>query len=304
MNAVTPATRPPDERGHARNAVTPPAGAFDCHTHVFGPFERFPLAATRAYTPGPASVARLRAHLSGLGIERVVLVAPSPYGTDNSRLVAALAELGPRAVGVAVTPPDATADQLRELDRAGVRGFRVNLHSARNAEMPDQVLRRAREALRRSADQAGRHGWHLQVFAATDLLLGTAPTLAALPVPVVIDHFGLVAEPGPDLDALCELVREPHVWIKLSAPERCTPTPDAPPFTEVATALLHAAPDRAVWASDWPHTDGRNRTDPRRPEPFRPVDDHAALARLRRWCAAEHLYHAVLHHNPRRLYTR
>jgi hypothetical protein len=26
-----------------------PAGAWDCHTHIFGPYERFPLAAERSY---------------------------------------------------------------------------------------------------------------------------------------------------------------------------------------------------------------------------------------------------------------
>jgi hypothetical protein len=32
-------------------AFTVPAGACDCHTHVFGNPQRFPFTASRAYTP-------------------------------------------------------------------------------------------------------------------------------------------------------------------------------------------------------------------------------------------------------------
>ena len=34
-----------------------PAGACDCHTHVFGDPRRFPFVPARTYTPEPASVA-------------------------------------------------------------------------------------------------------------------------------------------------------------------------------------------------------------------------------------------------------
>jgi predicted TIM-barrel fold metal-dependent hydrolase len=276
-------------------APAPPSGAFDCHTHVFGPFDRFPLADDRAYTPGPAGVAQLRTQLDALGVEHVVLVQPSPYGSDNSCLVDALSQLGPRARGVAVIEPGATDAELGDLHRAGVRGIRVNLHSRGSGRPIGELLPAAGE-------RVAPLGWHVQVFTDAETLLDAAATIARMPVPVVIDHLGLLPGPGRALDGMCELLQEQHVWIKLSAPERATDDPDGPEAAAVARALLAAAPDRTVWASDWPHTDGRDRRDPLAVEPFREVDDRAALDRLWRWCADERAWQAVLADNPGRLY--
>ena len=41
-----------------------PAGACDCHVHVFGPAEHYPLAPERTYTPGDASIADLERRLA------------------------------------------------------------------------------------------------------------------------------------------------------------------------------------------------------------------------------------------------
>jgi predicted TIM-barrel fold metal-dependent hydrolase len=276
-------------------APAPPSGAFDCHTHVFGPFDRFPLAPDRAYTPGPAGVVQLRTQLDALGIEHVVLVQPSPYGSDNSCLVDALSQLGPSARGVVVIDPGATDAELGDLHRAGVRGIRVNLHSRGSGRPISELLPAAGE-------RVAPLGWHVQVFADAETLLAAAATIAGMPVPVVIDHLGLLPGSGRVLDGMCELLEEQHVWIKLSAPERATDDPDAPEAAVVARALLAAAPDRTVWASDWPHTDGRDRRDPLAVEPFREVDDRAALDRLWRWCADGQAWQAVLADNPRRLY--
>jgi 2-pyrone-4,6-dicarboxylate lactonase len=58
---------------------------------------------------------------------------------------------------------------------------------------------------------------------------------------------------------LLELLADERVWIKLSGPERISrdmahggpfPYADVVPF---ARQLLAAAPQRAVWGTDWPH---------------------------------------------------
>jgi predicted TIM-barrel fold metal-dependent hydrolase len=78
------------------------AGICDCHTHVFPPASQFPFAANRHYTPDTASVGSLLAMHRDIGVERVVIVHPSPYGDDNSSLLWAMRTIGKSARGVAV----------------------------------------------------------------------------------------------------------------------------------------------------------------------------------------------------------
>src|SRR5258706_14394905 len=77
-----------------------PRGACDCHTHIFEP-RSFPFVPERSYTPEPASIQEMRAMHRALHVDRVVLVQPSVYGTDNACLLDAIRRLGRRARGVA-----------------------------------------------------------------------------------------------------------------------------------------------------------------------------------------------------------
>ena len=61
-----------------------PAGACDCHTHIFGAVEQFPFFPGRVYTPEPALPDEMAALHRSLHVERVVIVTPSVYGTDNA----------------------------------------------------------------------------------------------------------------------------------------------------------------------------------------------------------------------------
>ena len=60
----------------------PPPKSCDCHVHVVGPKDRFPLSPDRVYTPMDASAADLTAMLARLELERVVLVQISVYGFE------------------------------------------------------------------------------------------------------------------------------------------------------------------------------------------------------------------------------
>jgi len=73
----------PHRAAAAEPAFAVPAGACDCHTHIFGNAARFPLWSGRTYTPPEATVAGWQAIHRTLRMERGVLVQPSVYGTDN-----------------------------------------------------------------------------------------------------------------------------------------------------------------------------------------------------------------------------
>ena len=79
-----------------------PAGACDCHTHIHGDPARFPFFAGRVYTPEVALPAAMAALHRALGIQRVVIVTPSVYGTDNSATLYGMKARGADARGVAV----------------------------------------------------------------------------------------------------------------------------------------------------------------------------------------------------------
>jgi len=61
-----------------------PAGACDCHTHIIGDPTTFPFFAGRTYTPETALPEEMTALHKNLKIERVVIVTPSVYGSDNA----------------------------------------------------------------------------------------------------------------------------------------------------------------------------------------------------------------------------
>src|SRR4051812_12914724 len=297
------AVRPERRRMSAGDAV--PGGATDCHVHVFGPYERFPLAPERPYTPPEASVDDLRAMRAALRIERAVVVAASPYGTQNGALLAAVRALGGAGRGVVALDPDREVD-LETMHAAGVRGARVNLASV-GASDPQA----AEAALHRTAEQVAPLGWHVDLHARLDVIAALRGAIERVPGPIVIDHFGY-ADPaaGPDqpgFAALCELAAAGRAYVKLSAPERLPGgDPDHPGVAALARALLDAAPDRMLWASDWPHTGGGphggGARDADETEPFRAVDDARALDRLREWTRDERELRRVLVENPARLY--
>ena len=79
-----------------------PANACDCQTHIFGGPRQFPYWPGRAYTPEMALPEEMAALHRALYIDRVVIVTPSVYGTDNSATLFGMKARGPNACGVAV----------------------------------------------------------------------------------------------------------------------------------------------------------------------------------------------------------
>jgi predicted TIM-barrel fold metal-dependent hydrolase len=279
-----------------------PAGACDTHVHVVGPKDRYPLVAHRTYTPQDAPLAALRRMLSRLRVDRVVLVQPSVYGTDNRCLVDALEALGDTARGVAVLQDATPTSVLDDLHRRGVRGLRLNI-----ATFGAAPLDTVRERLAATAVLCAHRGWHVQLFLPASSLPPLAPMLRQLPVPIVIDHFGLVS-PGSLNDEPCrvlrELLGEGRVWVKLSAPYRIAGDPFDPQVARLAQHLADANPKQVVWGSDWPHTPphGTTHTASDEEAPYRDLDTGALLAATGRWFSDPRQHRLMLVDNPARLY--
>jgi predicted TIM-barrel fold metal-dependent hydrolase len=267
-----------------------PRGACDCHVHLFGPASRYPFDPTRVYTPGDASEAELDALHRRLGINRVVLVQPSVYGTDNRRLLDGLAALGPRARAIAVIGDATTDADLHRFNAAGVRGVRINI-STSGSDDPAEAWRR----IVGQAERVAPLGWHVQVLMKAPTIAGLADRLAGLPCPLVIDHFGqpdfAQGTEQPAFRSIVDLVRDGRAVVKLSAMERLAGKGNLSRLVPFIAVLLEANAAGVVWGSDWPEI-----------EPFQPWDDADALQTLLAALADPTLRHAVLVDNPARLY--
>jgi predicted TIM-barrel fold metal-dependent hydrolase len=282
--------RHPFSAGDAAAATGLPAGACDCHLHVYD--ARCPADPRASLRPPDASVDDYLRIAARMGTHRAVLVTPSTYGHDNRLLLQGLAQLGERARGVAVLRGDEDEVQLRHLQAAGVRGVRVNLSLGRPLDDA---------AVARLAARIAPLGWHLQLLMPPERLLGMAPLLRRLPVPLVFDHFGRIAPQDhvtqPAHALLCALLGEGRAWVKLSGGYLVSPlrSVEDPALHALARSYIDAAPHRVLWGSDWPHATASAGHQPM-PDDARQVD------RLAQWCGDASTLRAVLVTNPERLY--
>lgn len=277
-----------------------PAHACDCHVHVVGDPQRYPMLPDRPYTAGPASVADLRAHLARIGFERAVIIQPSFYGADNQCLLDALKEMEGNARGIAVASPTVSDSELKKMHEAGVRGLRLNLEST---GLRDAASLKA--TLQKWAWRIAGLGWHLQVYAAYPVLTPCLPWLGALPVPVVIDHFGLVPLDGTnserDAAALAQALSGGDLYVKLSGAYRIPGgTPQG--VAQLAQTLIAAKADKLIWASDWPHTNREPGKAPTQISRFRDISAAQLLNEVAQWLHDADTARKILSDNPARLY--
>jgi predicted TIM-barrel fold metal-dependent hydrolase len=277
----------PDPNPHPPRLPLPP-GACDCHAHVFGPPDRYPLIPHPGYVPAPVTFDDYLRMQRAIGVTRGVLVQPSPYGADHAALLDALRSGRFPLRGVALYHDTLTDRHLEELHYYGVQGARLHLQP----DNTEAVLK----ALPRTAERVRRFGWHLQFYVNLEQHADIDRLLLDLPVPVVIDHFGLVPAAGGTtargFQTLLRLAHSGRCWLKLSAPYRISTQP--PRFGDViplARALVSAAPDRCVWGTDWPHPDAS----------FMP-NDGDLVDELAAWIPDETLRRKVLVDNPTHLY--
>ncbi len=284
--------------------VVPP-GACDCHVHIIPDPAQFPFWPGRVYTPPTATAMELLALQNALGLDRVVIVTPSVYGVDNAATLDGIRQLGPaRARGIAVIDGSTSPAELDAMAQAGIRGVRVNLEQA-------GVLDPAASAKRLDAavQQIAGRPWHLQIYSRLSVIAPLQAQFAALPIPVVFDHFaGAQAALGPNqpgFAAVLDLVASGKAYVKISGAYRVSErAPGYPDVAPLARAFIAANPDRVVWGSDWPHPDsavvpGRAPADI---APAQPIDDGRVLNLLAEWAPDAATRAKILVDNPKRLY--
>ena len=293
--------------GGASQPATPvnfqvPAQACDCHTHIFGDPRKFPFWPGRSYTPETALPEEMSALHRALHIERVVIVTPSVYGTDNSATLYGMKARGASARGIAVIDEKTPESELDTMDKAGFRGIRLNLATAGQSD-PGVARSRFQAAIER----VKRRGWHLQMYVTLAVISGIKDLVRASPVPVVFDHFGgaqaALGEKQPGFADLVELVRSGSAYVKISGAYRASRrAPDYPDVVPLARALIEANADRIVWGTDWPHPDTSRGRPATEVTPLLPIDDGRLLNQLPVWAPDPAVRRKILVDNPARLY--
>ena len=264
-----------------------PLGATDTHFHIFGPVERYPLSPRRLYNHCLSTVSEYRKLAVAIGIQRMVIVQASIYGTDNSCMIDAIEEFGFNcARGIAVVDETLQQKDIAYLHSKGIRGIRFN---AITGVTPLELLPKIAALIE-------PYGWHIQLWIKAERLLGISEMLKDFPVDIVLDHMAQVPlDRGlndPLVSNVFRLQDTGRCWIKLTnyrISNQLAPYSDA---DDVTIELIRNAPERCLWGSDWPHIYLEGRAMP---------DAGVLFDNLYRWCDAQ-TAKKILVDNPEKLY--
>ncbi|MCK0195856.1 amidohydrolase family protein [Ancylobacter sp. 6x-1] len=267
-----------------------PPGACDCHMHAYGPSDRYPPAPDSPFPPvAGGDIESYRRARDRLGLARAVVVQPSVYGFDNRATLDAMAALGEGARGVAVVPPEVSEDELDRLTKLGVRSIRFFMIGGGALGW---------DALETLAAKTAAFGWHVQMQMDGRLLHEAEHRLAALPGGLVIDHNGKFLEPvgtdHPGFAALLRLIEAGRTFVKTSGvyeTSRLGP-PDYADVARLARTLIAEAPERCLFATNWPHPS----------KPGNPPDDAQLVDLFAEWCGGGEVARRILVDNPEEVY--
>lgn len=263
-----------------------PPGACDTHIHIYDPQ---PVAG--AATPADATVENYRRIMTWLGHQRVVVVQPNAYRDDNRCTLKAVADLGPdKARAIVVIKPSIGDIELRRLHDAGARGVRVMC-------LPGGFTQW--DTMESTLARITPLGWHCIVQFDGREFAEREAQLKRIPGNYIIDHTGKFLEPvatdSAALKALLRLLERGNCYVKLSGPYETSRT-GAPAYadvTAIARAIAAHAPERLLWATNWPHNGYTGAAYP---------SDVAMLDRLLDIVPDAHHRHLTLVDNPARLY--
>jgi len=254
--------------------------------HIYN--ANYPVAPSATLKPPDALVADYKLLQKRLGTSRNVVVTPSTYGTDNRVTLDGMAQIGATARGVAVVDTSVSDAELKRLNDLGIRGIRFNLvqAGATTVEMIEPLSKRINDL-----------GWHIQIHMKGEQIAGIEDLLLRVPSPIVFDHLGRLAQPNaldsPGFKTISKLIDKGKTWVKLSGAYQDSKVgpPSYSDTIPVARAYIKAAPQRVVWASDWPHP-----TEKEKP------DDAVLFDLLAEWSPDPASHTLILVQNPATLY--
>ncbi|MFM0046464.1 amidohydrolase family protein [Paraburkholderia sediminicola] len=243
---------------NTKPAFVLPPHTCDVHFHVFE--VGYQSVKEPHYTFPDGTLKQYLAMCDYIGIERMVLVQPSYYGTDNRLTIDTLAKLGARGRGIVMVDEDVTDTELDQFHAAGVRGIRLDLFARAGWDRSD-----IQSYILRMIERARPRGWHIQFYTPGYVVRDLIPFLSTVEYNFVIDHMGYMLEEdgltGDDFEQLLGLLEHGYAWLKLSAPYRIAKGRGYGAVGHLAKAIIKARPDRALWGTDWPHlTDGSRDT--------------------------------------------
>ena len=229
-----------------------PAGAWDCHAHIFGPFDRYPLLDTPPYHPPLGPLDAYLAMLDGAGFEHGVVVHPSAMGWDNSATSDGVGANLSQLRGIGVVPTDISDTELEHLDKAGLRGVRITDRGLKSGA-PGTL---AMTDLAKFAPRFRNIGWHFQIWCTQELTRKHWDEMKSYGVPVIFDHMAFceVAKgvDHPDWQWFLSAIKDSDFHIKMGPGRVSTAWPNFEDVRPFHDSLVEAVPDQLVFSTDWP----------------------------------------------------
>ncbi|MEH6633070.1 MAG: amidohydrolase family protein [Halopseudomonas aestusnigri] len=270
--------------------ISLPKGAVDCHMHIYDGIN-FMAPADSQGLPEDAFIAHYEQVQRWLGFERVVIVQSNGYRFDNSCTLHALDHFGENARAIVTIKPEISDAEIENLSKRGVRGARIMDIWGGSVPLKDMLA---------VNDRVHPFDWSLIVQFDGCEIVEHSHVLEKIQGNYVIDHTGKFLNPvtvdSAEFKALLKLIDRGNCYIKVSAFYE-TSNAGAPDYSDVgslAKALIDYAPDRILWATNWPHLMARDAQSY--------PDDVYMLDLVNDWAGSDEVRRKIFADNPSRLY--
>ena len=268
-----------------------PEGAIDTHIHFFDS-SRFGAEEGGPGLVADALVEHYEQVQKWLGLERVVITQGNGYQFNNRCTLDALYHFGKNARAiVAIKPNEITDQEIDSMTEQGVRGARI-------MDIWQGAI--GLEGLLAVNARVKPFGWNLIVQFDGNEMVEHAPLLSQIEGEYVLDHTAKFLEPvsvdDPAFIALLKLIDRGNCYVKLSGYYE-TSKVGAPGYDDVATmakALIAHAPERILWATNWPHNMATNAD-------IYPDDAHL-VDLINEWAGSDKIRQQIFVDNPSKLY--